>query len=500
MSHSQKILKNTLFGILSKIVTLILNFLTRKLFIMFLSSELLGLNSLFSDLLGLLNLADLGLGVAVQFNLYKPIVEHNEKKISSLLNAAKRVYNFAGLSIIIIGTILSFFIQNLIKNNPYSLEFLRIVFLINVISNASSYFFVHKRLFMQAKEDIHLTNIIDIVISFIGSVLKIFVIIVFRNYYLYIIIGAIQSFAANAFISYVCDKKYPYLKKTKGYEKEDIKSLWFNLKDLIPNKISNYIFFSTDNTILSTFIGLKSVTLYTNYSGIVSQIFWMAATIASIIKVSFGNVLQESSDKDRHILFLNSYQLLQFFYSSFCGIALFCLLDDFVEFWYGEDYVIPIACVIVLTIDFFIHSMYQPLSMMLEALGEFKPLKIQGIISMILNIIISVSMVIPFGLIGPIIGTLVVDILTLVFRLYTVMFKHYRFYLKKYIRRLLLYIGLFIIEYVGLYYLCSAIVVPTELLAMMLKVIACFGVIMGLNVFMFRKTEEFYYLKSRLIK
>lgn len=500
MTHSEKIFRNTIFSFGSKIVTIVLGFVTRKLFIMFLTEELMGLNALFADLLGLLNLADMGLGIAVQFNLYKPLADKDEEKLGRILNAAKRIYNIIGVGMILAGIVLSFFIQYLINDNPYSLGFLRVVFIINVISSASSYFFVHKRLFMHASEDIHVTNVVDIVMNILSSILKLVAIVVFKNYYMYIFINVLQSFVSNFMIGYYCDKKYPYLKKVKGYSKEEMGSLLSNIKELVPNKISSFVYSNTDNTIISAFIGLASVTLFTNYTSIVSQIFMMAAMVAGVVKVSFGNVLQESDDKDHHMFFLKSYQLLQFFYSAFCGVALFCLLDEFVAVWYGEEFVIPLVCVVLLTLDFYLHSMYQPLSMMLEVLGEFRPLKNQEIFAMIANIIISVGLIQTIGIAGPILGTLVVDICTTVFRIYTVVYKHYRSYLMEYIKLFIKYTIVFVIEYVALYLVCRNLPLEQSFLSLIIKGCLCFVVTCGVNVLICFKTEEFGYLKNKLLR
>lgn len=500
MTHSEKIFRNSIFSFGSKIVTIVLGFVTRKLFILYLTEELMGLNALFADLLGLLNLADMGLGIAVQYNLYKPLAEKDEEKLGRILNAARRIYNVIGIGMILVGIVLSFFIQHLINENPYSLGFLRVVFIINVISSASSYFFVHKRLFMHASEDIHVTNIVDIVMNIAASVLKLIAIAVFHNYYLYIFINVLQAFLSNFIIGYYCDKKYPYLKNVKGYSKEEMGSLLANIKELVPNKISSFVYSNTDNTIISAFIGLASVTLFTNYTSIISQIFTLAAMIAGVVKVSFGNVLQESDDKERHIFFLKSYQLLQFFYSSFCGVALFCLLDEFVAFWYGDDFVIPLVCVVLLTVDFYLHSMYQPLSMMLEVLGEFRSLKNQEIFAMILNIVVSIGLINVIGIAGPILGTLAVDICTTGFRIYTVIYKHYREYLSEYIKVFMKYTVVYAVEYVCLYLLCTNIPLATSFLSIILKGCLCFVVICGINVLICYKTDEFSYLKSKFLR
>lgn len=499
MTHSQKIFRNTLFSVGSKVLTIVIGFVTRKVFIMYLSAELLGLNSLFADLLGLLNLADMGLAIAVQFNLYKPLADGDHKKVGQILNASKHIYNVIGIGMIVVGVILSFFIQFLIKENPYDLGFLRLVFVINVLSNASTYFYVHKRIFVQVTENLHISNVIDSVMQIVCSVLKIIVVVVWGNYVAFVLIGAIQAFVSNYMHSVICDKKYPYLKEVKGYTQDDMKPLLANIKELVPNKISSFIYSNTDSTILSTFLGLTTVAIYANYNGIALQLFTMTAMIASIMKVSFGNMMQRTDAGQNQMFFLNAYQLLQFFYASFCGVSLFCLLDEFVKVWYGEEFVAPLAFVILLTLDFYVHCMYQPLSMMIEVLGEFKSLKRQEIVAMILNIVISLTLVVPFGIIGPVIGTLVVDICTTFFRIYSVLYKYYRTQLKQYVSRYIIYTLIFGIEYVVVYLVCQIIPMEASFVSLIVKGLICVIAVVPVNLIIFSKFKEFEYLKERLL-
>ncbi len=498
MTHSNKIARNTAFTLVNKLLTIFVAFFSRKLFLVFLTEELLGLNSLFTDLLGLLNLADMGLGIAVQFELYKPIADKNYEKIGSILNATKRIYNVVGIGIIAAGAVLSLFIQHLIMDNPYPLSFLRLVFFINVVSNASTYFFVHKRLYLQASEDLHVVNTVDSLVNVGGSILRIIAIALFRNYYAFVILSALQAVVSNFLVGYYCDKRHSQIKGIRGYQKQEMKTLLGNLKELLPNKISAYVFSNTDNTILSTFLGLTSVTLFTNYNSIVLQLFSFAAMLSGVLRASFGNVFQENHDKRSQLFLVSSYQLLQFFFSSFCAVSLVCLLDDFVGLLYGEKFIVPFAFVVILTVDFFLHSMYLPLSAILEVLGEFKALKRQEIFSMIANIAVSVGLVVPFGIIGPIFGTLVVDICTTAFRLFTVVYKNYRFLFRQYFTRYLTYIVVFFAEYAGIYLLLKALPFERSIPVFLLKGVICFIVTTVVNVALFRKTEEFAYLFSKI--
>jgi len=500
MTHSKKIMRNSLFMFISRIITIVLGFVIRKIFIYYLGAELLGLNSLYADLLGFLNLADMGLGIAVQYNLYKPIADGDNAKINSILNATKKIYNIVGFSIIFVGCILSVFLQYFIKDNPFDLSFLRTVFILNVISSASTYFFVHKRLFLCAKEDMHITNLVDMLISLSASILKAVSLILFANYYVFTIIGVVQAFGSNAMLSVVCNKKYTGISKGKVYQKEDMKLLLGNIKELLPNKIGSFVFSNTDNLIISIFLGLTMVTCYTNYFSITNHLFMIAAMMAGIIKVSFGNMLQEDRTEEEHLLFLSSYQMLQFFYSSICGVALLCLLNPFVEMWYGKAFIMPVVFSVVLTLDFYVHSMYQPLSMMLEARGAFKTLKNQQIIAVILNLLISIGLVHKVGILGPIVGTLCVDILTMMFRIYSVIYLYYKSFLKKYICMIVKYMCVFLLEYGLIYCSLTVIELNNDFVGVMLKGMLVCSCVCLLNIAIFYKTSEFKYIISRFRK
>ena len=376
--------------------------------------------------------------------------------------------------------------------------FLRLVFFINVLSNASTYFFVHKRLFLQASEDLHIVYTVDSVVNFVGSALRIAAIAIFRNYYVFVILSALQAVVSNFLVGWCCDRRYPAIKGITGYDKKDMTPLLRNLKELIPNKLSAYVFSNTDNTILSAFLGLTSVTLFTNYNSIVLQLFTFASMLAGILRASFGNVFQENRDKAHQIYLVRNYQFLQFLFSSFCAVSLVCLLDDFVGLLYGDRFIVSFAFVVILTLDFFLHSMYLPLSAILEVLGEFKAMKRQEIFAMIANIVISIALIFPFGIIGPICGTLAVDIFTTIFRLSTVVHKNFRPFFRQYLQRYRTYLLVFLVEFAGTYLLFKVLPLERSILTFLLKGCLCFVIVMGVNMAVFCKTEEFAYLFSKV--
>lgn len=499
MTRIAKIIKNTTFGVVSKLVVLLLNFLIRKLFIVFLSSEYIGLNSLFADLLGLLNLADLGLGMALQYNLYKPIADKDEKKIISLLNAAKKIYNTIGMTVIVLGIVISFFLQYLIKDNAFDCFLLQNIFILYVLSNAVTYFFAHKRLFLQTLEYIYITNYVDIIIEILSSILKILAIVVFRNFYLFVFVELLKNLISNYIISRFCDSKYPAVKQS-GYDKTDVAQLCLNFKELIPNKLSNYVFFNTDNTVLSVLLGINVVTLYSNYASITNQLFWLAALVASVVKVSFGNMIQENRKMHVHMKWFSTYLFLQFVFSSIIGVLMYVLIDDFITLFYGFEFVIDEICVLFLVLNFFVDSIQQPFSMLIEVEGEFKALRKQAFACMIINIVISVFATFYIGIIGPILGTFIANIASLVYRIFVCIGKHYKSYLKKFLKKILTFHFIFLTELVLVSFVKMRITTMITIANFAVKAICYGGILFAITWIFFHKTEEYSLIKSNAKK
>lgn len=496
--HSKKVVINSIFGVLYKVVILVLGFATRKLFIMYMGEELLGLNSLFTDLLNFLNLADLGIGVSVQFTLYKPIAENDEDKIISIVNITKKIFEIIGISIVVGGLILTFFLQDLIADNPYSMSFLRVVFMLNVLSISMTYLVAHKKIFLQAKEEIYTINIVEIFTQILGMILKIISIVVLKNYYLFVGISIITVAISNFSIKRICDKKYTFLNKKKGYEAYDKVELLKSLKDVIPLKIGVFLYSSTDNIIISSFLGLKQVASYSNYMLITNAVMQFCYMIAEAFKVSFGNAIFEGTNKKKVEMYFSTYIFLQFLMSSFCTVCLWCLLDPFIKLIFGSKYVISVVCMGAIVIDFFIHSMYQPLSMLFGAMGKFKEDKVITLGIDVINIVLSIILVRKLGLLGPIIGTIASNLLTWVFRSYQIVYKEFNMNVHFFIKRIVTYFLCCAIEVSITVWICNILAVGEGLGSFAIRTIICIVTPNIINYLLWRKTEEFLYLKDKM--
>ena len=490
--HGKKVIKNSLISIIYKFFVLIIGFVTRKIFIVYLGKEILGLNSLYANLLDLLNLADLGIGVAVQYQLYEHLVKKDYDKLSKIVTASKRLYNMIGFFIIIAGIILSIFIHLLIKENTYPVYYIRSAFLINVIGIALGYFFVHKRLFLQADENIGLVNIIDLIAKLVTVTISLVSIMVLKNYLLYLGINALYGLTSNLIISYIFNKKYSYIKSNVKEVDDEKNELTSNLKNVIPIKLSNYIYNSTDNIIISKIIGLSMVALYTNYMTIINGIMSIEYLLGNAFTPTIGKMIKENqNDKTKVIKFFDIYQYFQYIFSSIFCVGLAIVGNIFIKWWLGEEFILQKFAFILLCIDFFIHSMYQPVYVVYSASGLFKDDKIVTTISAILNIVLSIILVNIIGLPGVILGTLITDIYIWIVRTYQIIKKFFNQNIKKYTAKMITYVLITLVCFGISFGICQNICIGNVLVELFVKGIICVSISMFLNVLCTFRNNEF---------
>lgn len=437
--HGKKLINNSVISIAYRVTLLLLGFVTRKIFIIFLGEELLGLNSLYANLLDLLNLADLGIGVAVQYQLYQPLVQKDYDKLSRIITAAKRIYNTIGCFILAAGIVLSFFIQNLIKSTTYPIWYVREAFLISVTGIACGYFLVHERLFLQANEDIGLVNIIDLIAKLGTVILSLVTTILFGNYFVYLIINALYGISGNLLIHFLFKRKYAQIDTRVRDIQPEVRALTSNLQNVVPMKLSNYVYNSTDNVIISKVLGLSVVAIYSNYMTIINGIMGIEYLLGNAVLPTLGKIINEEKDQSKVRDYFLMFQYVQFAFTAFCTVSLAMLCKPFITLWIGEHFLAENLVFILLIVDFYIHSMYQPAYVMYGAAGKFKEDKLVTLASAVMNIVISIVLVQYIGLPGVIVGTLITDIYIWVVRTYQIIKGYFHQNLMRYTIKMVSY-------------------------------------------------------------
>lgn len=407
--------RNVLLTAISKIAFLLIGFFSRRLIIQWISVEYLGLNSLYANLLDLLNLAELGLGVAVQIRLYEPLVNDDKAKIAYILNIAKKIYFVIGGIVLIIGILSSFFLKFIIKDNSFELWYIQLAYIISIVGVSLSYLCADKRLFFESNEKYYYISIADLLVRIVSVAVGLVILYFTREYLFYVSIIAAQTFITN-FILYVLFKI-----KYSDYEKynellfntlDERKTIQKNMKDVVPMKLGVFVFSSTDSIVISSFLGLTFVAIYSNYNLIFVSLLSFSTIVSTALVSTFGKIEKENPDRENLYKKYRIYSNLQFMFSSFTAVCVLLLIDKFMHIWVGDDLYIGKLCVILFSADYFVHSLFQPLGTLYTSTGKFKQDKICMIIAATMNIVVSVVLVNFIGLAGVIIGTFVSNIFT----------------------------------------------------------------------------------------
>lgn len=319
------------------ILRLLIQFVARSFFIHYLGAEYLGLNGLFSNILSFLSLAELGIGTSIVFSLYKPLAENDEKHIVSLMRLYKKAYELIGIAIGIIGLIIIPLLPFIIKDsNNIEMTNVYLYYILFLTNSVVSYFFTYKRSLIIADQKNYLVALNDFVFLFVLNVIQIICLYLFKNFTIFLVTQIIFTLIGNISISIITDRKYPFLKKVSPDKiepelKQEIKK---NVIGNMSSKLGGVIVMGTDNILISGFVGLTAVGIYSNYSLIIVSIQNLCKQITNSITASLGNFAVSGDSKranqlyDNH-LFVN-HTLIYFF-----STIMFNVINPFVSLWLG---------------------------------------------------------------------------------------------------------------------------------------------------------------------
>ncbi len=405
-SRTKNVLHNSVWALFSFFVTGVLGLVTRKVFVKFLQIEFLGLNGLFSNLLGWFSLAELGIASVISYNLYRELGNNNIEEINVLMSIYKVVYAVIGSVIAVVGTVLLFFLPLLIKDNEVSLGYARLIYIIQLAGNVSSYFLAYRRTLFICDQKEYICIRIDVILAFVAAIIRILVIVLLHSFVIYSLVTLVQNIVANIVIYILCSRKYKYLKSVKVGRKEiSERHVFKDVKNLLVQKISLLVYFNTDNIIITSFLGLKMTGIVANYVLVTTAIQQlMYASLKGVIP-SVGNLVHTES-KER---VLNVYNMLDVFYFIFGSVVacdIIVCMQHFIQLFFGSDYLLPLGYVIGIAIDKHFGMQFENAYNFRSALGMFDQDRKWWVFSAIANIVFSILLVKFFGIVGIIAGTI----------------------------------------------------------------------------------------------
>ncbi|MEG2289453.1 MAG: O-unit flippase [Clostridium sp.] len=491
--------KNVIYGTMTYVLLMALTFVNRRIFIDVLGQDMAGLQGLLQNLLSLLNLVESGVGMAIMFSLYKPFAEDDRIQIKSTVTLYSKIYKISGTILLVGGIILSGCLGIFVKNQ-IPMGYARICFILYIIDTTLTYYFSYKTCMLYASQSGYVISFWDFIFKFLRSAVQIIVLFVFKSFLVFILIQIITNIGYLVTINYIIAKKFPWFKTTEVSTVQGKDNIIKNIKALFIHKIGSFVVFGTDNIVISYFINLKTVAMYTNYSMVISFCQNFINKIFDGLTASIGNLLTEK-DSEKAFQVFNKLMFLNFWISSFVTISLYNTLDDFVRIWLGKEFVLDNIVIIVLLMNFYITTMRMCIDKFKESGGLYYEDRYAPLFEITINLVFSIVLVNYIGLVGVFIGTLISNLTVIFWVKPKIVFKNvFNRGLGEYFKRYIGYMSLGIIPLGLTIYLGRAINFDSLFITFILKVILNIVVINLTYIIIFYRNKEFLYYKNLVMK
>lgn len=485
-------LKNFMAGLGSTLISSILAFVSRTIFINILGEAYLGINGLLTNVLSMLSLAELGIGTAINFSLYKPIAENDEKKISILMNFYKITYRYIGIIVFIVGLIIMLFLDVMI-NDIGDVQNIKLIYFIYLVNTSYSYLMTYKVTLLNAYQKGYLINSVNIAFNIITVISQILILILTKNYIAYLLTNMILLFIQRVYINFKITNMYPFLKQkvTEKLSKEELSTIIKNVKAMMFHKIGDYCINGTDNIIMSTFISISIVGIYSNYQMIITLVNGVIVMFFNSMTASMGNLIATSLNK-RKVEIFNIINFIGFWLFGFSTVCFYNLLNPFIELWLGSKFLISDNILMIILLNYYLTGMRVPVYVVKSASGLYDEDKFTPIIQSIVNLTVSIILVQRWGLAGVFMGTLISSIILPCWqRPYIVCKYALNISSKEYFIKYFKYLFTIIVTAIGISYICENLLLETTIFNFSVRMMICFILPNIIFVLLFRNTKEF---------
>lgn len=493
MDRKRKAIKTANSGIILNIIIIFLGFVTQSLFIKTLGIEYSGVNAVFTSVISIMTMADLGVSTAVIFNLYEPLAKNNKKKIAALMQFYRKACFLIGFIILSGGVILLPFASMMLGEKSIDAN-VYIIFAAFIINAVFMYFLNYRRPILLADQSGYIVNWVMTSVMISQYVIKITILLFTKNYYLFTFSIIFCRLAENFIINRIVDKKYPYIHQKNTLDKKTKKDIKQKIYASIYHNTATYIVFSTDNIILSQLFGIFFAGIYSNYFMITNSLSKLVSQIFGALTSGMGNIYaKEGKDylykTTKNIILLNSWIY------TMISVAIFFCINSFIEVWIGKDYLLPSTVVIAIVFNFYLQGLRAPMSNVLGAAGILYENRFIPLIEAAINLVASIVLAKIIGLSGIFIGTILSNLF-----LHMYSYSKYGFKLvfrrdpKEYIKILFKNIAMFGICIMINYLFLHPIKINSALITFFIR-----GIVSIINTsiiffIFYRKTEEFRYL------
>lgn len=497
--RTKKSVLNIFYRLSSQIINIILKFVSRTIFIYVLGVEYLGINGLFSEILSMLSLADLGFGTAMVFSMYEPLAKGDEKKVTQLIGLYKKIYTTIALAILVLGVVLIPFLKYLI-NLDKDIPCIYVYYLLYLANTVSSYLVVYKTCILNADQKNYLVSKYNMIFNILSTFFCSVFLIITKNFLVYLIIQVAFTYLNNFYCSYKTEKMYPYIKNSvEPLPEKETKSIFDNVKSVFIYKFSTTLVGSTDNTIISILLGTAMVGYYANYSMVISNITIFINIIFSSITASIGNLIVENNDKKNYYVY-RYMQFFSFIISVVSIVCVFVLINDFIVLWIGEKFTFDRITILAIALNMYFSVVLMPIWSYREATGMYRQTKYVMLLTALVNIVMSFVLGKIIGLAGILFATTISRLTTYFWYEPKLLFKQYFnksvvIYYKSIFNNFIILISVGTIVFIVFQY-----VICTSWIGLIIKSVLVGLTTLIITIMFYLKNDVFISLKQKLLK
>ncbi len=499
-SRSAKSVRNVATGLVNKVLMMILAFATRTIFIRLLGAEYTGISSLYTNILSVLSLAEMGIGNVLMFYLYGALKDNDEKKIKGLVEEFRKIYLTIVLIVLTAGLALIPFLRYIVRSTLDNKEFVG-YYVLYLINSVSSYFVVYRTMILSADQKSYISNTVNTVFTVLMYILQILYLFFIGDFWGYLVIQVLHTIGANLVLNHIALKQYPYLKGKReriGDNERQInqKAIFRNIKATFLFKISDTILDQTDSIIISIMFGTVVVGYYFNYHMLISYSVAIAGIIANGLVASFGN-LNSEGDMERSYEMFRVALIAFSIFGTICTTCYACVVQDFIPIWAGTQYVMPYGLVVAILVVFYLRMATNTMWMYRSAMGIFQEVQYINIAAAGLNILLSVILGKMMGVAGVIVATAVSRVLTSFWFEGKVVFGRFGKPVKIY---LILQLKNFVIclMSVGIAYFMCSVLQGSSVLMIVIKLLIALTISSAITFAWYGKSNEFKTMKCKI--
>ncbi len=426
-----KTFKNSVISVIVQLLIMLLQFINRRMFVMFLDVEYLGYQSVFGSVFSILSVAEMGVGTIISFHLYREIVTDNEQEIGKLIYLYKWIYRFIAGIVAVCGMIACIFVPYIVKGANRDIHYLYIVYFLQLISTVLGYLLSYRRTIYVADQKEYKAVEIDLFTNLVIQVIQLSTLAIFRDYLLYLTIQLSTTLIADWVILYKTNREYPYLKRkykiTLDYVRE--RNMIPDLKNFLVHKIAYAIYNATDNIVISIVCGIRDVALFGNYiiikNGVSTLLLYR---LLNPVQATIGNIIYSGRKREELWKQFEMFDVFSFFFASYISGGFLVFSQPVIQIWLGcGDYLLPYSFVVALSLTIYVGTVWEIVYKYRNVFGDYRQDRNCMLISAFLNIVLSIVLARRFGVTGVQIGSLLA--------LFPIEYGRIRFVVKNFFRK-----------------------------------------------------------------